>query len=78
MKIWLVDSGDELTCAWTKRSDAIDYFYEEVKRCKWSIIYVAGEEKEEDDYLIYTCKFENEFFTIKIVPLWYDEKPYID
>jgi len=76
--IWYVEFTD-LSCAWTKREDAISYFYNECKRIGATAELQEGDEKDDSSYLIYHItyddgKYEDE--TIWILPLFLDQKPY--
>jgi hypothetical protein len=76
MDIWYVDC-DDLSCAWTKKKDAVNYVKEEAKNCGWKLTLVQGFEKSETDYLIYYAKCKNKpNFIIKVLPTFLDEKPY--
>ena len=78
MKIWLVNF-DDLTCAWTKREDAISYFHNELKRINASIVIQDGNEKESNDALIYSILYEDgSREEVVILPTFLDTKPYWD
>ena len=77
--IWYV-SCEDLSCAWTKKEDAIKYVKGEAERCGW--IFLACEGVEEDNsYLIYHYKCEHkytddEYFEVPIYPTFFNQKPY--
>lgn len=79
MLIWLVNCED-LTCAWTKREDAIKYFKEEAKKCEWHYKIVWGSEEEKDwwvEYKIWTDD-DPKPDRVTIESVFLDEKPYLD
>lgn len=80
MKIWLVNTDMENTCAWSTKEKAINYFKEECKDCGWTwrILYDGKEEDPESclSYFVTTedsCKFHVDIFSIYL-----DEKPYLE
>ena len=82
MKIWYVDC-DDLSCAWTKKEDAINYLKEEAKNCNWKIHFPFPKSiTDEYMYVDVICTWEDpEFeesntFHVGIYPIFLDEKPY--
>lgn len=78
MKIWLVNTDMENTCAWSTKEKAVDYFKKECKECSWSwrIMY-DGNEEDPESCLSYLVTEENGCkLHIDIFPIWFDEKPY--
>lgn len=80
MKIWLVDTDMENTCAWSTKEKAISYFKEECKNYDWTwhILY-DGNEKDPESCLSYLVTEEaNCHFRVEIFPIYLDEKPYLE
>lgn len=76
--IWYVEFTD-LSCAWTKKEDAISYFYNECKRLGATPELEEGDEKDDDSYLIYHITYDNKEFedeVIFIIPVFLNQKPY--
>lgn len=82
MKIWMVNTGCENSCAWTNRNDAILYFKKEVKDCEWVAKLISGKEEDEEEPLVYKvypsklCFSSFLSFVVSISPIYLDEKPY--
>lgn len=84
MKIWYVDTDDEFSCAWTKKSDAISYFKNLIHDSE--LFYLLIEGKEDDDYnMIYSisdtfldCTSNDCENFVEIYAIYLDEKPYVD
>lgn len=77
MKIWLVNTDMEDTCAWSTKKKAVDYLKEECKDFGWTwrIMFDGNEEDPESclSYLVTEddgCKFQVDIFSICL-----DEKP---
>lgn len=80
MKIWYVDC-DDLSCAWTKKEDAIKYFEAEAKNCNWEYKYQYKEALLDNDMFVTArvkCVYEEaeEIFYVDIYSIFLDEKPY--
>lgn len=81
--IWYVDFGD-LSCAWTKREDAVNYVHEEAKRLQADIKITDGAEYDPNygyvEYIITYKEYDNstQIETVTIINTFLDEKPYWD
>ena len=72
MKIWVVDTKYENSCAWTKKEDAINYFLEETKNLGWEIV-----KQNIFEYAhYYLVKGKDTTWTVRIYNCFLDEKPY--
>ena len=81
MTIWYVDC-EALSCAWTKKEDAIKYFEEIAKESNWNYTYTYEESLEDNDYFVdIECSWTDEngecFFNVIICSIFLDEKPYL-
>ena len=80
MKIWLVNTDMENTCAWSTKKKAVDYFKEECKDCGWTwrILYDGNEEDPESCLSYLAIEEDGCSFHIDIFPISLDEKPYLE
>ncbi len=80
MKIWLVNTDMENTCAWSTKKKAVDYFKEECKKYGWTwrILY-DGNEEDPESCVSYLAPDEDGCrFHIDIFPICFDEKPSLE
>ena len=78
-KVWYVDCQD-LSCCWTTKKGALDYFLGEAKKGDWKYKVVTVEESLDpnNDYYV---EFEMKGWCnnrVLIIPLPLDSKPYWD
>ena len=81
MTIWYVDCYD-LSCAWTKKEDAIKYFENEAKGCEWVYKYedIEALSLDNENFIVAHIQGNEDYedFTVTIEPIFLDEKPYWD
>lgn len=63
---------NDLDCIWTKKEDAINYFFEEAKNNGWQC---SENYATENDFEIFQCEC-NDLGVASIYPMFLDEKPY--
>lgn len=80
MKIWVVDTKVENTCAWTKKEDAINYLKKEAKVNEWELFHNINENlnNDNDDILHFFARYaKEEPWEIIIYSMFLDEVPYL-
>ena len=76
MKIWYVDCED-LSCAWTEKKDAINYFKTLAEENEWTYYFPFEKSLENNDYYVdIVCTYQEDTFRVIIHPIYLDEKPY--
>lgn len=80
MRIWLVNTDMENTCAWSTKKKAVDYFKEECKNYGWTWrpLYDGNEENPETGVSYLVTTKEGYKLHIDIDPISFDEKPNLD
>lgn len=80
MKIWLVNTDMENTCAWSTKKQAVNYFKEECAEYDWTwrVMYDGNEENPESclSYLVTTKEGYKLHIDIYCIP--FNEKPTLD
>lgn len=79
MRVWLVNTNNEFTCAWNTRADAIQYFKELCEENNWKYALVDGKEEDEEACLEYYVVYRGDNFSqffVTIWPIFLNKKPY--
>lgn len=80
MKIWVVDTSMENTCAWTKKEDAINYLKEEAAKNDWQLFQNIKDNlnDDEDNIVHFLARYSREEpWEITIYTMFLDELPYL-
>ena len=80
MKIWVVDTDMEDTCAWTKKEDAINYLKEEATKNDWQLFQNIKDNlnNDEDNIIHFLARYSREEpWEITIYPMFLNELPYL-